>query len=150
MRQEFRHSNQWRDGDDDFGLLGPSSTPGSQQGKSIRPSRRETDNTNFSPMEDEKHAPNLPRTHLDLNNLSNAWKQQDSRIYQILLLVEPEKVQTLTRVQWHESQRCTIRPDGYAILEFRVQCLGAMKHWLKHHAPCIQIIRTVSPQGHFF
>jgi hypothetical protein len=145
MRQEIRHSNQWRDGDNDFDLFGASPNPGSQLSKSCRSPHQEADNTNFSPSEEVKHAPCSHRTHPDLNSLSNALKQQDSGVYQILLLVEPEKVQTLTRIQWHESQRCTIRPDGYAIMEFRVQCLGAMKHWLKHHAPCIQIIRTVSP-----
>ncbi len=112
MRQALRHSSQWLNGDGDFDLPGDSAPPGFQQGKSLHSPHQKTDNTNFSPLEEEKHATGSPRTHLDLNSLSNAWKPQDSAVYQILLLVEPEKVQSLTQIQWHASQQCTIRPDG--------------------------------------
>ena len=149
MRQEIRHPDHWRGGDSDFDLLGSSPEPGSRESKSCHSPHRETDNTSFSPLQGVKHAPSLPRTNLDSNSLSHAWKRRDSGTYQILLLVEPEKVQALTGIQWHKSQRCTIRRDGYAIMEFRVQCLSAMKHWLKHHAPCIQIIRRVRPRDIF-
>jgi hypothetical protein len=149
MRKKIEHSDQWRGGDSGFAPLGPVSAPGSQQRKSLCPPHQETDNTSFSLLEEVKPGPPSSKPNLDLNSPPNACKQQDAEMFQILLLVEPEKVQTLTCTQWHKSQRCTIRPDGYAIMEFRVHCLSAMKHWLKHHAPCVQIIRTVSSHRHF-
>jgi hypothetical protein len=144
MRQALEHSDQWRNQDNDFSLLDLPAGPDSEQNKSHCSSHKEPDNTRFPFAEEVKHAPSLPRTKLASNSLAALWSRHTSKTYQILLLVAPEKVPALTGTQWHRSQRCTIRPDGYATIEFRIQCLSGIKRWLKHHAPCVQIIRAVS------
>lgn len=145
MRQEFDHPNQWRNQDNEIGLSGLTAGPDSKENKSHCSPHNEPDNTKFSFAEEMKCPPSSPRANLASNSLADLLSRHNPRTYQILLLVTPEKVKALTGIQWHRSQRCTIRPDGYAMIEFRVRCLSAVKSWLKHHAPTLQIIRTVRP-----
>ena len=145
MRQAFQHSDQSRNQDTDFDLDGPSADPDYGRGKSCYLSLKEPDNTRFPFAKEMKHTPSSLNMNLASNSLAGLWRRHTPRTYQILLLVSPAKVRVLTSIQWHKSQRCTLRPDGYAMMEFRVQCLSGIKSWLKRHAPCIQIIREVSP-----
>jgi len=145
MRQESEHSDRRRNQDNDFGLAGLSAEPDCEQSKSCCSSHREPYNTRFPFVEEMKHAPSSLKINLASNSLAGLWRRHTPRAYQILVLVEPVKVRALAGIQWHKSQRCTLRSDGYAMIEFHVQCLGGIKPWLKHHAPCIQIIREVSP-----
>ena len=144
MRQEFEHSDRWRHQDDAPGLTWPFADPHSEHPISHDSLHTRPDNIRVPFEEKTEHAPSSPRPDLEAKNLADLWKQKNSRTYHVLLVVEPGKAQTLTATQWHDSQRCTIRPDGYGVIEFRVQCLSALKPWLKHHAPIIQIIRTVA------
>jgi len=145
MRQEFEPPNQWRNQDNEIALAGLSAGPNSEQHKSHSSSDKGPDNTKFSFAEEVKQPPSSPRANLTSNSLADLWSRRNPRTYQVLLLVTPEKAQALASIQWHESQRCTIRPDGYAMIEFRVKCLSGVKSWLKHLAPTLQMIRTVGP-----
>ena len=145
MRRGLKYSDQWHIEDHDSGRFGPGLHPSPKLDQSHFPPGKEPDNTSFPPTEEMKHSLCPSETRPETSSLTDLWRRHISRTYQVMLLVQPEKVQALTTVQWHRSQRCTVRPDGYAIMEFRVQCLSAIKSWLNHHAPAIQIIRTVSP-----
>lgn len=145
MREAFEHFDQRRNQDTDFALAGQSADPVYGRNKSSCPSLKEPDNTRFPFTEGMKHTPTSVNMNLDANGLAGLWRRHTLRTYQILLLVAPAKVRALTAIQWHKSQRCTLRSDGYAMIEFRVQSLDGIKSWLKHHTPCIQIIREVSP-----
>lgn len=141
MTRNRRYSDQWDSWDlDDHRSQARPDYP-SRSDKSPSPPQTGSDKTWFPSA--KLACPE--QTPHDSDSLTDLWRGHTSRTYQVVLLIQPEKVPSLTTVQWHSSQRCSMRADGYAIMEFTVQNLTAIKSWLRHHAPVVQIIRIVGP-----
>jgi len=143
MRQDFNSSHQWHDLESDSNTLGRSFFLDSGPGKNCDSSDQQTDNTRL-PFKDALNAPPAPTgARLAPQRLSELWRQQE-KAYHIILLIDHQRAKPLLKTLWHLSQRTVLRSDGYAMIGFRVRNLNALKPWLKHLEPSVQIIRTIN------
>ena len=143
MKQTPGYSDRWRDLKSDFNTPRRSFFRDSGPKRNFTPPDQRADNTRLL-FKDNLDAP--PAFHGILHGpdtLSELWKQQDLKAYHIVLLFTAKKAEPLLKTIWHLSQRTVFRSDGYAIIEFHVRNLSALKPWLKHLEPNVQIIRTL-------
>ena len=73
--------------------------------------------------------------------LGRAWSMiPEGRLYHVRLRFLPKVADNVTEVRWHSTQQASRRPDGSAIVEFRVDGLGEITWWILGYGDQVEVL----------
>jgi len=74
-------------------------------------------------------------------HIGRAWSTQpEGRLYNIKLWFSPEVADSVTAVQWHQTQSVEWQQDGSAVVEFRVDGLSEVTWWILSYGDQVEVL----------
>ncbi|MFC1677676.1 helix-turn-helix transcriptional regulator [Planctomycetota bacterium] len=80
--------------------------------------------------------------NFDINDyISKAWAlKPEGTLYNVKLRLLPEIARSVAEVKWHSTQAVEFKPDGSAIIEFRIDGLNEVIWWILSYGDKVQIL----------
>ncbi len=73
--------------------------------------------------------------------IGGAWSMiPEGNIYHVRLRFGPKVANNVSEVNWHKSQQVTRKPDGSAIIDFRVDGIGEITWWILGYGDQVEVL----------